>query len=179
MSERFSVLAIDGSSDVGVCWGAPGQDPAIDVWRLRYDRNAIGEMLLDLSHRIRSVIVESRAFGNIPIKRSIIERPIINVKTPNLVTTRKLCGIAGVWEMVCFEMGVSTYEIEHSAWKKVFCGRGNVSKKEVPYPPMVRCDQLGWRVNGTDQADACGIWATYIASLNDPSSEFAIGALFA
>jgi hypothetical protein len=42
---------------------------------------------------------------------------------------------------------------------------------------MVRCAKLGWKVNSHDEADACGIWYTWAASLGDLSGMFS-GPLF-
>jgi Holliday junction resolvasome RuvABC endonuclease subunit len=170
MSKGKSVFAIDGASFCGVVVGVPGRDPEITTWRLAYNKGALGETLLDLRLRLLKAISDSREFGSEAIGTVIFEKPLLNQKTPNLNVGRKLYGITGIVEMVAYECNIDCYEIPAGTWKKVFVGRGNVSKKEVPYPPMVRCDKLGWKVNSHDEADACGIWYTWAASFDDPTA---------
>jgi Holliday junction resolvasome RuvABC endonuclease subunit len=177
MAKGPSVLAIDGASHCGICVGVPGQEPAITTWKLAYNKGALGETLLDLRLRLIKEIQDSRAFGEPAIGTVIFEKPLLNQRTPNLIMMRKLYSITGVVEMLAYEFGIDCYEIPAGTWKKCFCGRGNISKKETPYPPMVHCHKLGWKVNSHDEADACGIWYTWAASLNDPTLTF-VGPLF-
>jgi Holliday junction resolvasome RuvABC endonuclease subunit len=174
-----SIVALDGSSWVGVCHGPPGQNPTITTWKLQTgDAGLLGEMLCDLRTRLRDLINASYGFGRVPIKTAIFEKPLLNQKTPNLVMQRKLYSIAGVIEMVCYELEVDCFEIDAGTWKKAFTGTGRVSKKQKPYPPWVRCEELGWKCSTTDEADACGIWTTFVNGLNDPSMQKLLGPLF-
>lgn len=172
------MLAIDGASSCGIVIGVPGADPAITTWKLAYNKGALGETLVDLHTRMTKAIQDSREFGSVPIGTVIYEKPLLNPKTPNLNIGRKLYSICGLIEMVAYQHGIDCYEIPAGTWKKCFTGRGNVSKKEKPYSPMVRCHELGWRVNNVDEADACGIWFTWAASLNDPTLSSFSGPLF-
>lgn len=178
MTERASVMAIDGSMNVGVVIGAPGQDPGITSWSLPNNGEELGETFLVLRQHLWKAIVDSRAFGQVPIRTIVFESPIVNRRQLNLRMLRKLYGISGIVEMLAYEFGIDCLEIAAGTWKKAFVGAGDVSKKERPYRPWVRCEQLGWRVRNNDEADACGIWATFIASLNDPLAVHLAGPLF-
>jgi Holliday junction resolvasome RuvABC endonuclease subunit len=173
------VLTLDGASAVGVCHGPPGEQPTIETWKLEgAARDLLGEMLLDLRSRIRNLVNDSYGFNRVPIRVILFEKPLLNPKTPNLVMMRKLYSIAGVIEMTAYELMVDCYEIDAGTWKKAFTGDGRCSKKEKPYKPMLRCEQLGWRVRNYDEADAAGMWTTYVNGLNDPASQNLLGPLF-
>jgi hypothetical protein len=175
---QSSVLALDGASWVGVCHGPPGKPPIITTWKLDRDQGLLGKMLLDLRQRIRNLVNDSYGFNMVPITTIIFEKPLLNPKTPNLVMQRTLYSIAGVIEMTAHELMIDCYEIDAGTWKKAFTGDGRCSKKAKPYKPMARCEHLGWRVGNTDEADAAGIWTTYINGLNDPNSMRLVGPLF-
>jgi Holliday junction resolvasome RuvABC endonuclease subunit len=167
----FSILAVDGAMSVGICHGPPGQKPTITTWKLpTNDEGLLGEILFDLRTRLRSLIVGSHAFGGVPIRVVVFEKPLLNQKTPNLVMMRKLYSIAGIVEMVAYELKIDCYEIDAGTWKKAFTGDGRCSKKAKPYLPMARCEQMGWPVRTYDEADAVGMWSTYVNNLNDPSA---------
>lgn len=179
MSTKSSILALDGSTNVGICYGPPGDKPTITSWRLRvHEAGLLGEMLLDLRTRMRGLIQDSYGFNSTPIRTIIFEKPLLNQKTPNLIMQRKLYGIAGVIEMVAYEEQVDCFEIDAGTWKKAFTGNGRCSKKDKPYKPWARCEQLGWKVGSHDEADAVGIWVTYVNGLNDPTMQRLIGPLF-
>jgi len=178
-TQRSSILAIDGSSSVGVCHGPPDLPPTITTWKLEgRARDLLGEMLLDLRTRIRTLVNDSYGFGNVPIKTVVFEKPLLNQRTPNLVMQRKLYSIAGVIEMTAYELMVDCFEVDAGTWKKSFTGTGRCSKKDRPYKPMVRCEELGWRVGNMDEADACGIWTCFANTLNDPAAQRLLGRLF-
>lgn len=169
-STRGVILAIDQSTNCGVAKGDGSGLPTVRSWPLPTDPEALGEMLFDL--RIR--LIEEIKAG--PIAAVVFEKPLLNQRTPNLTTARKLYSIAGQIEAVCYEFRVRCMEMDAGTWKKAFCGRGNVSKKEKPYPPMVRCHELGIKVKNIDEADAVGIWATYVAAHN--GAHWLAGELF-
>jgi Holliday junction resolvasome RuvABC endonuclease subunit len=180
LSTRDAILALDGSSSVGVCYGPPDDKPTIETWKLEgRERDLLGEMLLDLRSRMRTLINDSYGFGRPPIKVVIFEKPLLNLKTPNLVMMRKLYGIAGVIEMVAYELQIDCYEIDAGTWKKAFTGDGRCSKKAKPYKPMARCEEIGWPVRSYDEADAVGIFCCFVNGLNDPSApQKLLGPLF-
>lgn len=158
MSTKADVLAIDQSTHCGITRGDGSGLPIVRSWKLPTNEDALGEMLFDLRVRL---ITEIKAA---PISVIVFEKPLLNQKTPNLTMQRKLYSIAGQIEAVAYEFEIKVLEMDAGTWKRAFCGRGNVSKKERPYPPMVRCEELGIRVNNGDEADSVGIWATFMAS---------------
>lgn len=170
MSTHRDVLAIDQSTNCGVVRGNGSGPPVVKTWPLPTDPDALGEMLFDL--RVR--LIDEIKAG--PLACVVFEKPLLNQKTPNLIVGRKLYSIAGQIEAVCYEFNVRCLEMDAGTWKRAFTGSGSVSKKQKPYPPMVRCHELGIRVKNMDEADAVGIWATFCAAHH--GSHWLAGGLF-
>ncbi len=157
-STTGDVLAIDQGTHCGVVRGDGTGLPVVKTWDLPSERELLGEMLFDLRVRL---IKEIKAG---PLTAIVFETPLLDLRKPNLVTWRKLYAIAGTIETICYEFNVPCMEMDAGTWKRSFCGTGRVSKKDKPYPPMVRCQDLGIKVNNMDEADAVGIWATWHGS---------------
>jgi hypothetical protein len=170
---RKDVLAIDPARATGITRGNGFGPPKITKWLLPKMGGdaALGETLYDFRCRLINELADSR------VSDVVVETPLLNIKAPNLVTLRLLYGMTAMVETVCFEMDVPCWEMSAGTWKKAFCGTGRISKKMRPYPPMVRCEELGWKVSSTDEADSAGIWASFVASRYGMGSDYLPGGL--
>jgi hypothetical protein len=173
MDVRPDIVAIDPAYSTGVTRGNGHGAPTISRWMLpRGNADAFGETMYDLRHRLIDELSKGK------VSDVVYEKPLLNLKAPNLVTLRFLYGAAAMIETVCYEMDVPVWEIDAGTWKKAFCGTGRVSKKMRPYPPMARCEELKWKVSSTDEADSAGIWATFVASRYGMGADYLPGGLF-
>lgn len=103
----------------------------------------------------------------------VFEMPILP-KMTNLMTVRKLTGLAWETEKFCRRRKIKCREGRASSVKKFFVGSGKAQK----FDTMAICRRYGWHVTVDDEADACALWA-YSVSLYAPehADRFALGAL--
>lgn len=103
----------------------------------------------------------------------VFEMPILPKQT-NLMTVRKLTGLAMLTEMECRRRKLPVREARASSVKKFFTGSGKAGKLDT----MAICRRYGWNVKTDDEADACALWA-YSVSLYAPeyAERFALGPI--
>jgi hypothetical protein len=103
----------------------------------------------------------------------VFEMPILPRQT-QLMTVRKLTGLAWEVEQFCRRRKIKCREGRASSVKKFFAGTGKAQKVDT----MDVCRRYGWAVKVDDEADACALWA-YSVSIFAPehAQRFALGAL--
>ena len=95
----------------------------------------------------------------------ILPRPFIKdgrvISPTNIVTTRRLQGLAAITEEVAYEAGLDCREVSVQAVKKALTDYGNASKADM----MIVARQYGLEPLVHDEADAFAIWLCAIRQL--------------
>jgi crossover junction endodeoxyribonuclease RuvC len=105
--------------------------------------------------------------------RVAFEQPILSKET-QLVTCRKLYGLAYHTELICGDLAIPCGEVNMSDWRKHFLGKGYPRKrKDVKAAVMARCRDRGFKFSTDDEAEAIAI-LDYVLSCENPN--FALGA---
>lgn len=91
------------------------------------------------------------------------------VQGTNIVTLRKLYGLVMATEIVALSEGVPCEEITAGQWRKEFLGqfypRGG-TRDELKRAAIAVCRMQGWEPNGSDDAEALGIWTVATRTRN-------------
>lgn len=96
------------------------------------------------------------------------ENPIVQGQgQTTLSTTLKLVGLVVHTEFRCRRFTwkrdrppINVANVNVGTWKVSFCGSAKFSKKTKPYPPIVKCKELGFEnVTNDNEADAIGLFA--------------------
>lgn len=72
----------------------------------------------------------------------------------SVATTRKLQGLAGVCEMVCYQRGIEVREVYVQTVKKELGGSGSAGKPDM----MAAAKRCGLAPKTFDEADSFGVW---------------------
>ena len=166
------LLSLDIATKLGWCHGdTGGGDPVSGVHALPKTGEELGPFLHSYGHWLKKLLETER------IERVIFEEAIMPSGMTNLTTLLKLYGLIGMTETVCYTKQIPVFQIAAGTWKKAFCGRGNFGKSAKPYPPIARCQEMGWTVKDDNEADARGIWVTAVQRI-DASSAMRFDPLF-
>lgn len=162
------LLTLDLATNTGFCVGSPDNpNPTFGSFRIPPTGDDVGKFGLTF----RGWIAE--LFDWHQPDFVVFEMPILPQKT-NLMTVRKLTGLAMLTEMECRQRKVSVREGRASSVKKFFTGSGKAGKLDT----MAICRRYGWNVKTDDEADACALWA-YSVSIHAPEhgARFALGPM--
>lgn len=172
------ILGLDTASQTGWAVGSPGGDPTFGSFTLPKTGEDVGAFAMAYWQEL-SVIVKTH-------QPTIIcyERPLFLAHTKTaFITTMKLMGLGVMTEFLGKAKGIRIFDAHQAEVKKHFTGRGRFTKeRNVTYPPLQCCQDRGWMVGNTDEADACAIWdfachhaAPELARVNDPLAKAAGG----
>lgn len=171
-------LALDLATVTGWAYGAGGEPPALGTVTMPSTGDEIGPFLDHFFRWLHAKITEVQNEYELSTIAgpygprcedpkalvSCIEAPILlrdkydpikkrMVAQTNIVTTRKLQGLAGVAEMVFLQRGVPCSEVNVSSVKKIMGSGGNEK------PDMVAAaKRAGLNPKDHNAADAFGIW---------------------
>lgn len=171
-------LALDLATVTGWCYGAGGEPPALGTVTMPSTGEEIGPFLDHFFRWLHAKITEVQEeyeLETIPgpfgarckdpkALVACIEAPILlrdkwdpikrkMVAQTNIVTTRKLQGLAGVAEMVFLQRGVPCSEVNVASVKKVM-GSGGNTKPDM----MAAAKRAGLNPKDHNAADAFGVW---------------------
>ncbi|MGE0699081.1 MAG: hypothetical protein AB7O57_08300, partial [Hyphomicrobiaceae bacterium] len=148
-----NLLSLDLATKTGWARGdTEAGDPVSGVHKATNAGAELGPFLHSYGHWLRSQIIEHS------VTIVVLEEPIMPMGTLQLATLLKLYGLVGITEAVCHASRVQCRQLAAGTWKKAFCGKAGFGKSKKPYPPMVRCLELGWRPSDDNEADALGLF---------------------
>ena len=106
----------------------------------------------------------------------VFEAPWVGSDT-HQATARKLMGLAGHVEFVCYRAGIACCEVNNNTVRKHFCGKGNAPRKAMKAMVIAACRDRGWSPANDDEADALAMldYAAHVYRLDIP---WVCGALF-
>lgn len=142
------ILALDLATNLGWCVGAVDRKPDFGTHKLPSTGEDIGRFALAYDHWLRTVLVKHQP------ALVIFESPILP-RVTQLMTMRKLTGLAYHTEMVCSHQKVRCEEAMQQSVRKFFTGRGNAKKADT-----IACAQrYGFDVQDDNAADAIAVFA--------------------
>lgn len=169
-------MALDIAGSTGVAFGVAGETPrAISV---------------DLGKRHSEAVRFSKMIG---LTKTLVEkhRPdLIVYEAPvgGPKTSHTLVGIAACFVGEATRLGFTPEKVAIASVRKHFLGKHlttahfpgmskGQARNEVKRALVARCNQLGWKVDDDDQADACAIW-DYACSTKARAQAKPLGGLF-
>lgn len=172
------ILAFDLATCTGWCEGAGDTLPQLGHVRMPDTKEEVGpfldfffrwadrkvcELLEELEHGhaddVGIVAVDATALVVVfeaPLlpKAKIDDRGHLRQAPTTIATTRKLQGLAGVLEMVCYRRRVKCREAHLQTVKKELAGNGRADKADM----MAAAKRCGLAPKVEDEADAFGVW---------------------
>jgi hypothetical protein len=174
------LFALDLATSTGFCSGSGEKSPELGSVRMPDTGQEVGPFLdffyrwlhlklTELMQDIDGLEVKPGPFGIQPADASglmvIMEAPVLprakiddqgtlRQAPTSLATTRKLQGLAGVCEMVCYQRGVEIREVFVQTVKKELGGSGSSGKPDM----MAAARRCGMEPKTFDEADAFGVW---------------------
>jgi Holliday junction resolvasome RuvABC endonuclease subunit len=149
MSKKLRCLALDLSrKSTGWAFGDLS-DSHLRVGHFAVTGSNWGEMALSFEATLMNLI---RDYAPALI---LYEAPIVLHNRAG----QTLAGLAFMAEYVAAREKILAAPVNNMTAKKTFCGFA-YSKKNVPYPGIVKCRELGITTDSTDEADAVAIWFT-------------------
>lgn len=157
------ILAMDVASSTGTCVGPVGTTPRIQT----FDLNPPGPDP-EGQARLQAVYdLTIRLIRQHNVQRIAVEEPIVNLtartngkRTENKRTPFLLIGLVGCVKAAAYTFNVPVRLHTPIAARRHFIGPKNANKPRDVAKAMVqhRCDQLGWRWDTDDGADAAAVW---------------------
>lgn len=153
------LLALDLATKTGWCAGSGEQSPELGHVTMPDTGEEVGPFLdfymqwLELQlreYQPSMVIFEAPLLP----KASIDDRGHLKQAPTTIATTRKLQGLAGVTEMVCFRAKLEVREVYLQTVKKELGGHGHATKVDM----MAAAKRCGLEPRTYDEADAFGVW---------------------
>lgn len=149
------LLALDLGTNLGACYGTGDCLPVLANHRLPSTGDDVGAFACAFEDWFRGRLPE------IEPALVVFEAPILPAQT-QLITVRKLQGLACVTEMVCTREGLECREVHLQEAKKALTGKGNAKKFEM----VASCRDFGLDPvsygqgvkEASDEADAFGGW---------------------
>jgi len=168
----MSVLACDIATTTGWAFGDAGEKPQHGTFTCPVTGDDLGRYGIAYRGFLRNLIRNTKP------KLLLYESPILPpakfdkalgriVQLTNLATVRKLNGLIMLTETTADDEGVPCEEITAGQWRKAFLGQyypKGGTRDELKRAAIAACRQMGWEPNGSDDAEAMGIW--YVATCN-------------
>jgi hypothetical protein len=154
--ERFTgtVLALDLATVAGWALGKPGSTPKFGTMRF----GKPGASRASIYRVFRTWMDGWSGPATTPdlIVYELPMQPLHMRGKTSIDTSKMLIGLAEHLEEWCFDV-VELREATVGQVRSHFIGQN--LKSEFAKPATVeRCQMLGWKVNNTDEADACALW---------------------
>src|SRR3990167_7215921 len=115
------IVALDLGTNIGMCWGDGGELPRLGHHRLPSTGEDVGPFADAYERWLRFQIEQ------IEPTLLLFEAPILPAQT-QIMTVRKLQGLAWSTELIAYREGIECREIHLQEAKKALTGRGNAKK---------------------------------------------------
>jgi len=142
-----AILSLDLATNTGFCIGAPGQTPAFGEHRLPSTGDDIGTFACAYEDWLTAQLTTHAP------QLVIFEAPILP-KMTQLMTVRKLTGLAWETERLCKRAKVRCLEGRKATVNKAITGSGRASKDDT----KAALRRYGFKVVGEDESDAVALW---------------------
>lgn len=164
------ILSLDLATNTGFCVGAPGAQPIFGEHRLPSTGDDIGAFACAYEDWLSARL----AAADKP-ELVIFEAPILP-KMTQLMTVRKLTGLAWETERLCKRGKVRCLEGRKATVNKAITGSGRASKDDT----KAALRRYGFKVRGEDEADAVALWCfACLCYAPKAASNFSFGPLAA
>lgn len=162
----MGILALDVATTTGWAFGDAGDKPQHGTFKLP----ATGEDLGRYGYLyVQWLVAKLRELGpkEIVFEETILPMPRFDnragmfTRATNILTLRKLYGLAFVTEVVATMEGVPCSQMPAAEWRRLFLGQHypkKAKRDELKRAAVAVCRLHGWEPNSTDDADALGIW---------------------
>ena len=170
----MSILALDIATTTGWAFGAAGEKP-------RHGANTLEPTGEDLGRYAYAYVqwltglVRTLQPKEIVYEAPVLPQPRFNKEKgkieqlTNIMTLRKLYSLTTLTELVALSEAVPCSEITSGQWRKAFLGQlypshnaRNPSKRaerdDFKRAAIAVCRMMKWEPNGSDDAEALGIW---------------------
>lgn len=151
----MKILALDLATKTGWCVGEHDAEPNFGTYALPKTDDDIGRFL---------VAFEDWLVGMMALEDPelvVFEAPIfLGGRNSNIMTARKLMGLANQTEVVCYRRGVTCREGHLQKVKKFFAGHGRAEKADM----IAAARRFGFAVTDDNQADSVGLWCFTVHS---------------
>jgi hypothetical protein len=157
------IVSLDIATCVGVCIGPVGAQPPLLQWGSRdfSRKDATNGEIIALFRGW----VSARCFDLKP-DLIVMESPYVPVGSKpgggppmNPHTLRRLLGMAGAVEAVCYDLKIPVREVVSAAFTKFMTGRGQYkTRPEKKAAVIAACRWFGIDCTDDNQADAAAIW---------------------
>jgi Holliday junction resolvasome RuvABC endonuclease subunit len=153
------IFALDLATQTGWCAGSGEQSPELGSFKMPDTKEEIGPFLDYFFKKMNklfdeyqpSVVVFEAPF----LPRAKIDEDGHLRQAPTTVATlRKLQGLAGVLEMVCYQRTLDVYEVNLGSVKSAMGGNRGAGKPDI----MAAAKRCGMDPKNYDEADAFGVW---------------------
>ena len=153
------ILALALATATGWCAGSGEQSPELGSFRMPDTKEEVGPFLDFFMKRFTILLDEikpSMVIFEAPLlpKATIDAAGYLKQAPTTIATTRKLQGLAGVTEMVCFQRRLEVREVGGSTVKKELGGTGKAGKPDM----MAAAKRCCMAPKTCDEADAFGVW---------------------
>lgn len=167
MALTGSIIALDLATRTGFCIGAPGTRPQFGCHVLPSTGTDIGSFAAAFDGWLRKLVAETAP------ARIIFEAPILPRQT-QLITVRKLTGLAYHTELIAKQSGVRCAEAYKQRVSKFFVGTARPDKRDT----ILIAQRHGFDVHDDNAADAIAVWAWAVhCYAPEHAARFAIGPL--
>lgn len=146
-------LSLDVATSTGWAYGSMSDAPQHGVFTIPPTGDDLGRFGVTFMTWLSGKVRELRP------REIVFEAPILPAKT-NIVTTRKLHGLALLVECVANLEAVPVSEISNSEWRRQFLGPfypSEPTRDELKRAVIAACRNMGWNPRGDDDADALGL----------------------
>jgi crossover junction endodeoxyribonuclease RuvC len=153
--KSYRILALDLSSRVGWACGPVDGEPHFGVKVIGKPGESIGKFASLFDDWLADLITSEEP------TIIVFESPILPRAT-RPETARKLMGLAWHTELVAHRREIECREVQIQSVKKFFAGNGRAGKAEM----IAAARRRGWKVTDDNIADALGMWALSIHSVD-------------
>ena len=163
----MKILALDLATHTGWACGDADGEPRFGVKVIGKPGEEIGKFASLFDEWFFHFVAEEEP------RMIVFESPILAAKTTP-ATARKLMGLAFLTELVAYRWGIECREVHLQQVKKFMTGNGRADKAAM----IAAARGHGWLVNDDNAADALGVWALAVHTLQPGcAGRFALGSL--
>ncbi len=153
------LFALDLATSTGWCAGSGEKSPELGSVRMPDTKEEVGPFLDFYEKWLNMQLAEYEPtmvlFEAPLLPKAKIDNTGHLVQAPTTIaTTRKLQGLAGITEMVCYRRKIEVREVFLQTVKKALAGDGRADKVDM----MSACRRCGLAPKTFDEADAFGVW---------------------
>jgi len=170
----MGVLSLDIATTTGWAFGDAGEKPRHGTFTLQPTGEDLGRYGYAYVQWLTSTVRELRP-KEIVYEAPVLPQPRFNKEKgkieqlTNIMTLRKLYSLTTLTEMVALSEAVPCEEISAGQWRKEFLGQHyprSGTRDDLKRAAIAVCRMMKWEPNGSDDAEALGIWFVVTCTRN-------------